>query len=82
MKRPNKTAETAPDETYVDIVFSEQGSELTFCEVENPAGESVRLGCWVRMPDGFSRLRINLEAIRGEGAKAERLRVIDWLQAR
>lgn len=45
---------------YVDIVFDgPPGPEAgRFVEVENPAGQSIRFGEWVKREDGYWVLRI------------------------
>lgn len=55
---------------YIDIVFAgEQDSpDCTFVEVEDERGFSVRVGEWVRRPDGYYALRIGPEAFEVDGA--------------
>ena len=56
-----KPATEKPDGAVdtLDIVFSEApGPESDFVEVENSSGESVRIGEWVKRPDGYWVLRI------------------------
>jgi hypothetical protein len=45
---------------YIDIVFDGPPSHESgrFVEVENSAGESIRIGEWVERPDGYWALRI------------------------
>lgn len=46
--------------SYVDIVFDGPPSAQAgrFVEVENPQGESVKVGEWIERPDGYWVLRI------------------------
>jgi len=46
---------------FVDIVFSGEGSDRRFVEVEDDAGKSICFGQWVKRPDGFSALRLTSE---------------------
>ena len=41
----------------IDIVFSGEGPDLRFVEVESPPGHSIRFGNWVDRGDGFAVLR-------------------------
>lgn len=59
-------AEPAPEEVddtpypFVDFVFATSNEDpgLMFVEVENPDGESIRVGEWIGRDDGQSALRI------------------------
>src|ERR1700727_2674026 len=50
----------ARSRTYVDIVFDGPAGREggRFVEVEDPDGESIRIGEWVTRPDGYHALRI------------------------
>jgi len=49
---------------HIDIVFADvEGSpDCTFVEVEDDRGYSVRVGEWIKRPDGYSVLRIAPDA--------------------
>lgn len=55
------TLEPSPPE-YLDIVFDGEPGPISgsFVEVEGPNGHSVRLGDWVRRPDGYWALRFTV----------------------
>jgi len=48
----------SPDPVEVDVVFSGDGDDLVFCDVEDMYGESVTVGEWNYFGDGLKRLRI------------------------
>lgn len=56
---------TPVKERYFDIVLQAvpDTPDYTFVEIENDQGNSIRLGEWVKRPDGFSAIRIPIEAI-------------------
>lgn len=49
---------------HIDFVFeeTEDGQKMVFIEAEND-GKSVRIGKWIKRPDGYHALRISEEDI-------------------
>lgn len=65
--------------TYIDIVFSGPPSEpATFVEVENPAGQSIRVGEWLQRPDGYWVLRIPSPVAPSESTDLDALSAAIW----